>query len=214
MALSEKKQIEIANAYRKDKLSIGQIATKFDMATSTVVYYLDKHEIKRRSRSEAVTIWYITEFAKVPFVLKRSLSRKEKSLKLAGSMLYWAEGAKTGGTVKFVNSDPEMIKLFLRFMREVCGIHEDRLKLLMHLYPDQDEKYLKEFWSSLTKIPKNNFYKSYIHVGKVGTYKNKSLYGTLAVNYSDKKLLTQIICWIKEYQEKLPSWLRGTAALL
>ena len=203
MALSEKIQIEIAKSYSESRLSIGQIATKFSMPASSVVYYLDKHKVEMRSRSEAVTTWYITEFAKKPFVLKRDLSQKEKSLKLAGVMLYWAEGAKGGGTVKFVNSDPAMIKLFLRFLREVCGIYEDRLKLLIHLYPDQDAGALKEFWSSVTGVPENNFYRSYVHIGKTGTYKNKSLYGTLAVNYSDKKLLTQIIFWIKEYQKKL-----------
>ena len=203
MALSEKIQIEIAKSYSESRLSIGQIATKFSMPASSVVYYLDKHKVEMRSRSEAVTTWYITEFAKKPFVLKRDLSQKEKSLKLAGVMLYWAEGAKGGGTVKFVNSDPAMIKLFLRFLREVCGIYEDRLKLLIHLYPDQDAGTLKEFWSSVTGVPENNFYRSYVHIGKTGTYKNKSLYGTLAVNYSDKKLLTQIIFWIKEYQKKL-----------
>lgn len=203
MALLEKIQIEIAEAYRTGKLSIGQIATKFSMPASSVVYYLDKHKVEMRSRSEAVTTWYITEFAKKPFILKKNLSQKEKALKLAGAMLYWAEGAKGGGTVKFVNSDPAMIKLFLSFLRKVCGIHDDRLKLLIHLYPDQNEVSLKKFWSSVTNVSENNFYRSYIHIGKTGTYKNKSLYGTLAVNYSDKKLLMQINSWAKEYQKEL-----------
>lgn len=203
MALSEKIQIEIAESYGKDKLSIGQIAAKFKIPASTVAYYLCKRNVKMRSRSEAVTTWYITEFAKKPFVLKKNLSQREKALKLAGTMLYWAEGAKGGGTVKFVNSDPAMIKLFLGFLREVCGISEDRLKLLIHLYPDHKEVCLKEFWSSITGVPESNFYQSYVHAGKTGTYKNKSLYGTLAVNYSDKKLLTRINSWAKEYQKKL-----------
>lgn len=203
MALSEKIQIEIAKSYSESKLSIGQIATRFKMPASSVVYYLDKHKVKMRSRSEAVTRWYITEFAKKPFVLKKNLSQREKALKLAGVMLYWAEGAKGGGGVKFVNSDPAMIKLFLSFLREVCGIYDDRLKLLIHLYPDHNNADLKKFWSEVTGVPESNFYQSYVHVGKTGTYKNKSLYGTLAVNYSDKKLLTQINSWTKEYQKRL-----------
>lgn len=203
MGISKKIQIEIIEAYTKNILSIGQIATKFDMPTSSVAYYLNKHKVKMRSRSEAVTRWYITEFDKKPYVLEKDLSQRQKALKLAAVMLYWAEGAKGGSSVKFVNSDPAMIKLFLNFLREVCGIHEERLKLLIHLYPDHDNDTLKRFWSSVTKVPESNFYQSYVHVGKKGTYKNKSLYGTLAVNYSDKKLLTQINSWTKEYQKKL-----------
>ena len=48
-------------------------------------------------------------------------SKKEEALRLAGVMLYWAEGCKGWSTVKFVNSDPSMIKLFLSFLREVCA---------------------------------------------------------------------------------------------
>ena len=203
MAISRKIQIEITESYGKDSLSIGQIATKFKMPASSIAYYLKKHKVEMRSRSEAVTTWYITEFSKKPFVLKKNLSQREKALKLAGVMLYWAEGAKGGNAVKFVNSDPAMIKLFLNFLREVCGIYDDRLKLLIHLYPDHNNASLKKFWSGVTGVPESNFYQSYLHVGKKGTYKNKSLYGTLAVNYSDKKLLTQINSWTKEYQKKL-----------
>ena len=115
-------------------------------------------------------------------------------------MLYWGEGAKTGGTVKFANSDPLMIKVFLRFLREVCGIVENRLKVLIHMYPDHDEKFLKKFWSTTCKIPYSRFYRSFIHAGLKGTYKNKSHYGTLSVNYSDKKLLLQILLWGRKYQ--------------
>lgn len=200
MALSEKIQNEIVNAYKKDKLSIGQIVKKFCIPASTVVYYLDKHGVARRSRSEAVTQWYITEFGKKPIVLKKILSSRDKELKLAGVMLYWAEGAKGGGSVKFVNSDPAMIRLFLDFLRNVCCIHEERLKLLIHMYPDQDDDELRDFWSKITDVSKDNFYKSYIHTGKTGTYKNKSLYGTIAINYSDKRLLDTINAWIGEYK--------------
>lgn len=201
MALSKKIQNELCKVYKKDKLSVGQIAKKFNIPVSTITYYLDKNNIKRRSRSEAVTRWYITEFGKKPFVLKKNLSTKEKALKLAGVMLYWAEGAKGGASVKFVNSDPAMVKIFLDFLRSVCCIHEERLKLLIHRYPDQNEEALRTFWSKITGVSEGNFYRSYVHVGKVGTYKNKSLYGTIAVNYSDKKLLEVINNWIAEYKQ-------------
>ena len=115
-------------------------------------------------------------------------------------MLYWGEGAKTGGSVKFANSDPEMIKVFLNFLREICGIHEERLKALIHIYPDHNESELKFFWSESTGIPMERFYKSHVHNGKVGTYKNKSRYGTIAINYSDKKLLHVLLSWIDQYK--------------
>lgn len=194
---------KIIDLYIKSKLSMKQIAVRLDISDSAVLYCLDKNNIKRRSLSEAIINLNQIKFNKKPFKLKESLSDFDKNLKIAGVMLYLGEGAKTGNTVKFVNSDPEIIKIFLNFLRRICGIHEERLKALIHYYPDQDEKFLKRFWSSEAKIFLGNFCKSYIHNGKRGSYKSRSSYGTLALSYSDKRLLEAIILWIKEYKNKL-----------
>ncbi len=182
---------------------MAQVGAKFNVSPSAVVYYLKKNKISRRSRSDAVTQWHIKKYHKKPVTVKEIFSKKEEALRLAGVMLYWAEGCKGWGTVKFVNSDPSMIKLFLCFLREICGVWENRLKLLIHMYPDHDENKLIDFWSNITKVPKKNFYKSFVHTKQKGTYKKKSLYGTITINYSDKKLLDKINLWISEYKEKM-----------
>jgi len=195
----------IVKLYTEDKLSMMQIAQKLHLSTSGVRYYLEIAGVERRSSSEAITCLHITKFKKRQFVLKDGLTDMEEKIKIAGTMLYWGEGAKSGNTVKFVNSDPEMIKLFLTFLRVVCGISEERLKALVHMYPDQDKNILEIFWSRVANIPRLRFYKSHIHQGRAGTYKNKSLYGTLALNYSDKKLLKTILQWAEEYKKRMIS---------
>lgn len=202
MPANEKIQDSIIDLYKKG-YSMMQIAQQFNLSVSTVRYWLEKNNIKRRSVSEAITNLHVIKFHKEPFKLKGSLSALDRELKISGVMLYWGEGAKNGNTVKFTNSDLEMIKVFLNFLRNICGISESRLKVLVHMYPDQDKNKLEQFWSNITNIPPNRFYKSYIHQGKIGTYKNKSKYGTLAINYSDKKLLKIILSWIEEYKMKL-----------
>jgi transposase-like protein len=41
----------------------------------------------------------------------------------AGCMLYWAEGSKGRNQINFANSDPEMVRFFVRFLRTygTCG---------------------------------------------------------------------------------------------
>lgn len=179
--------------------SISQIAKKLQLSQSTVRYHLDKQEIQKRTISDAVTYLHITKFKKLPFTPKKELSQNDVQLTIAGIMLYWGEGIKRGGTVKFVNSNPEMIKVFLYFLRRICGIQENRLKALLHIYPDQNKNKLEHYWSTVTQIPLCNFYKTYIHIGKKGTYKKRSVYGTITINYSDTNLLNQILTWINEY---------------
>jgi len=182
---------------------MAQIADRLNISFSAVRYCLDRNDIKRRNISDAITNLHRTKFHRKPFQLKQKLSKKDLELRIAGAMLYWGEGNKSGGTVKFTNSDYMMIKVFLKFLREICGVEKKRIKALVHLYPDHDEKKIVKFWSSVTEIPVSRFYPSYIHQGGKGTYRNKSLYGTLALSYSDKKLLGQILSWIEEYKEKL-----------
>lgn len=201
--MSQSKNIynSINKLYLEDGLSMAQIAEKLKLSASTVRYRLDKNGIQRRSRSESINKWYLTKFNKKPFKLKSSLSADEINLRTAGIMLYWAEGGKSGNVVKFTNSDPEMVRIFLKFLRIICGIDKDRLKALIHIYPDHDEKKLLSLWVKKTGIPKEHFYKSYLHQGKPGTYKNKSRYGTLAISYPDKRLLEIILKWIDGYRE-------------
>lgn len=56
-----------------------------------------------------------------------------------------------------------------------------------------------DYWVKVTGIPKLGFYKPTIRPRKIGTYKNKSKYGTITINVSNKKLLNQIKFWCDNY---------------
>src|ERR1039457_4206663 len=45
----------------------------------------------------------------------------------AGCMLYWAEGSKGKNTLSFCNSDVDMMKLFMRFLREFFEVPNERI---------------------------------------------------------------------------------------
>ena len=48
----------------------------------------------------------------------RGLAAVGTPLHVMGCMLFWAEGSKSRNSVKFTNSDPDMLRLFVRFLRE------------------------------------------------------------------------------------------------
>ncbi|MFA4999859.1 MAG: hypothetical protein WC545_00665 [Patescibacteria group bacterium] len=205
MPIKKTKSKIITELYLRKKFSMVQIASELKMSPSSIRYWLDKNNVKRRTINEAINTWYLTKLHKKPFQLKTKFTTKERELKVAGIMLYWGEGGKTKNMVRFTNSDPEMILTFLNFLRKICGVQEERLKALIHMYPDHNEDKLKLFWINTTKIPKERFYKSFIHEGRKGTYKKKSKYGTLAIYYSDQRLLKTILEWINDYKNKLNS---------
>jgi len=121
--------------------------------------------------------------------------------------LYWAEGGKEvcrngqwrGTSVNFANSDPKMVKLFLRFLREICGVNEQRLRVHLYCYANQDIDYLKKYWQEITNISLTQFIKPYVRHDFLPEKKDKMKYGLVHIVYSDKKLFLQIMDWINEY---------------
>jgi len=124
----------------------------------------------------------------------RSNALTKDGLFIAGITLYWAEGSKTtDGTVDFANSDPKMVKLFLRYLRECCRVAEDKLRILLYCYANQDIEKLKNYWSKVTKIPVNQFTKPYKRKDFLEEKVDKLPKGLVHIRYSDKKLLNQIL---------------------
>jgi hypothetical protein len=199
----EKLEKDIIKLYTEKFFSVRQIAEKLKVSSSKAIYILEKNKIKKRKIGEAIRFLNITKFNKSVFKIKENLNIDEEKLKIAGVMLYWGEGTKSGGTVTFSNSDPVMIEIFIKFLRKICGIAEDRLRVLLHIYTDQNEKELKRFWSKTTNIPESQFSQSFIHKKKGGSYKKVSQYGTISLRYSDKQLLIIINNWIKELAKNI-----------
>ena len=189
--------------YRNNFFSVQQIAEKLNISSSKVRYVLEKNDIKKRKISEAIRFLNITKFNKGAFKIKENLNEQEEKLCIAGAMLYWGEGTKSGNCVTLSNSNPEMVGLYLKFLRNICGVSENRLRELLHIYSEHDEKKIKNFWSRITQIPVTQFSKTFVHEKKGGTYKKNSEYGTISLRYSDKKLLEIINGWIKESANNL-----------
>lgn len=119
--------------------------------------------------------------------------------KTAGLILWWAEGTKAYKdkrwknswvySVDFTNTNPLMIKIFLHFLRKDIKINEQRLKAQLQIHEGDDQKYLENYWSWVTKIPTSRFTKTIIRPtgNKIGKTK-----GTCKIRYSDKKIYNKI----------------------
>jgi|SRR3989344_1218799 len=136
-----------------------------------------------------------------------TLSKNE--LFLIGISLYWAEGykrpkiengkIKTSHSVSITNSDPYLIKIFLRFLREICEVPEERIGANVRIYEHQNANYLLDFWSKITKITPSKFEKFYYGVSKSSLGKrpfNILPYGTIQIRVNNTELYHKIMGWI------------------
>ena len=66
----------------------------------------------------------------------RRLARRQIPLHLTGCMLYWAEGSKRRNDVEFTNSDPDMTRTFVDFLRRCYGVAPDDVRLTLNVHLD------------------------------------------------------------------------------
>jgi len=194
----------VKDLYYRDGLSSVQIGKKFNVSPWVVIRFMKRNDLPLRTRIESNA----NTFNRKPltFSLKKSLSLKERELKIAGVLLYWAEGGKLSyhtrnWTVDLANSDSRMVSLFLRFLREICRVDETKLSVQLYCYADQNVEALKKYWSSVTKIRLEKFIKPYVRQD-FNPNGRKMAHGLVHIRYCDKKLLFQIDAWIKEYCKK------------
>lgn len=189
--------VELKHQYWDRKQSVPEIAKRTGIPAQTLYELMRKHEIPRRGRSESN---YLVSSTKPQFSVKMDLSPEEERLKIAGTMLYWGEGAQGGPTVDFSNSKPEMIQLLLKFLRVICGVSESRLRVyLYHHGTPRQVRTSMRFWEEATGIPTNQFQRPYVRRGNPHYSGRIMPHGLIHIRYSDKRLRELISRWIAEY---------------
>ena len=193
---------QVKQLYYEERLSSFEVAEKIGVSQSVVLKFMKRHGLTRRSFYECNVVRF--ENKPLTFSAKDKLSSDEEKLKIAGLMIYWAEGAKISTkrrscTVDLANSNPEMIRLFLKFLREICRVDENRLRVFLYCYADQDIEGIKSFWSNTTKISLDQFTRPYVRQDFTLEKSGKMKYGLVHIRYNDKKLLLLLDKWTKEF---------------
>lgn len=127
-----------------------------------------------------------------------------------GIALYWAEGYKrpivfkgrevTHHPVSLTNSDPHLIKAFLKFLREYCEVPNYRIKASIRIFEHHNEQTLLAYWQKVTDIPSANFKKTYYGISKSSMGKrpfNKLPHGTIQIVVADTNLFHKIMGYIE-----------------
>ncbi len=115
--------------------------------------------------------------------------------KIALAMLYLGEGKKKpGGYLALGNSDPKIILLFLSLLRSAYAIEEDKFRCAVQCRADQNSALLEKFWSELTGIPKEKFYKARIDSRTIGKPSKKLDYkGVCVINYFSADIFLELM---------------------
>jgi len=144
----------------------------------------------------------------------RTVARRGEALHMAGAMLYWAEGDKgSRNAVRLSNSDPELIRLFVRFLRAYFDVTDEHMRVTCNLFADHMERKLEieRFWLDVIGLPQSCLCKSVVNVYSKYSQKkrrNKLPYGTVRVGVHSTRVVQSIYGSIQEYGGfERPEWL-------
>ncbi|MEV4488988.1 helix-turn-helix domain-containing protein [Micromonospora coxensis] len=168
-----------ALALRGEGLSVGAIADRLGVAKSTAYLWVrhlpldatgEAERARRRAHSKRMTDarWAAHREARDA---ARAIahdeaaasvgSLTERDLLLLGAAIYWCEGTKAKPwrrdyRVTFVNSDPGLLGLFLRFL-EACGFGRDTLTYRVAIHESADVEGAVRWWAEELDLPVGRF---------------------------------------------------------
>jgi len=127
----------------------------------------------------------------------------DKNLKrLLCALLYWCEGAKDPSRgINFVNSDPSVIRSFLRLFRESFEMREKKFRIALHLHEYHKPRTQLRFWSKITNVPVEQFIRPYLKPN-TGKRFRKNYPGCVSVRYHNADIARQLLTTAKAFLDK------------
>jgi len=191
------------------------------ISKSTVSYWLQKVKVtneQKKSLLEKQRIgqikgaqkrrnWRLTKELLILTKAAKEVTRiSRRELWLLGVIAYWCEGTKqkannVSGRVIFTNSDPFLIKLFVRWIKEICKVNADRIIYTLYIHKTGDSGAGLDYWSSIVGVKKERFAKTVIKKHNISTnrkYDSSLYFGLLKIAIRNSTDLNrQIKGWMK-----------------
>jgi hypothetical protein len=157
----------------------------------SLIRYNKSRAQEARRKAEEITLAAASQI--------RRLNSRE--LRLIGTALYWAEGDKGARwRLKFSGSDPGMIKLVMRFFREICRVPSKKFSCQLHLHPHVSEARAKVFWAKQVGLPSHRFIRSQRILSRSSHGKRpvrRLPYGTLHIAIHQGLVRNRVMGWIR-----------------
>jgi hypothetical protein len=143
----------------------------------------------------------------------RAKAREKDPLHVAGCMLYWGEGAKSRNRLSLANSDPDLLKHYVQFLRHALMVKDIQINIRIYCYSGNGVpvEQIENYWLETLELPRNCLKNSVVNSQPRSSQQKgrKLVNGVCAVDVEQSTHLIQHVYGaIQEYTgiEK-PEWL-------
>lgn len=194
-------QDDLARLYYDERLSMREIAERFRCSVHKVVYWMERYGFERRGWSEATYVKRNRDGD--PFVIRMPETVEEKELFALAIGLYMGEGTKKDlHRVALANTNPAILKIFLVFLENFCGVSRSQVNAWVNIFDDCNVEEATRWWATELGLSLEQFYTTAVRKSRGGSYTKKSECGTLTVMFGNGKLKKVVDDWCSEYYKK------------
>ena len=201
---------EIMKVIPVAKSTLSEWLRSVGMVKEVKQVFTEKRRLASLRGGQAKRKQRIDKFNLITGIAEKEIGKiSNRELWLLGIALYWAEGSKEkegrpGSGVIFVNSDYEMIILFLRWLTEIIGLKDDEIRCELYIHDSyrNEVSRFQKYWSEKTGLPLNHFDTVYYKRNKINT--NRKNVGDL---YNGQ--LRVKVCRSSTLNRRIAGWVRG-----
>jgi predicted transcriptional regulator len=215
-----------ARELREQGLDYDDIAAALSVSKSSVSLWvrdmprpprMSSEESRKRSVEGARRYWAAErEVREAKREVARTAAAAEigsvspREILIVGAIAYWCEGAKRkphnlSERVIFTNSDPQLIRLFLRFL-EFAGVDSRLLRFRVQIHETADITAAEDFWLRVTRADRAQFQRTTLkHHNPQTVRKNvgEGYYGCLRIDVMKSA----------DLYRRIEGWVRGVTTM-
>lgn len=124
---------------------------------------------------------------------------------MMGLALYWAEGFKKDHSLGFVNSDPGMIQVFLKWLKTYGEVNAAsiRLRVQIHEVYKPTISSIQSYWADLLQIPVSQFQTPFYQISRSKpAFVDPTYKGLLRIRViGTRTLFIKILGWLAGLKE-------------
>jgi transposase-like protein len=198
---------------RKRGYSLKEISQRFNIAKSTASLWSENIALDKSAEARLLTVIKRGQFVSAQNKKAKTRATEDRYLKEAReemksnpnydkiicAMIYWCEGGKNPRYgVSLTNSDPNLIRTFLKLLRNSFVLDEAKFHPCIHLHSYHSPEIQLDFWSKITDINKQQFIKPY-QKSNSGKRIHENYQGCLSLRYASNDLARQLMATAKAF---------------
>lgn len=211
---------EKALALRKQEKSYSQIKKILGVSKSTLSYWLRDYPLSKE-RIRELRDWNEQRIERFRETMRKKIEDRlqktyeiekgiilplnKREFYLMGLLLYWGEGTKSQRhTLSVSNTDPAVIKFFIRWLNKCLSVPKEKMTIRLHLYNDMDINKEIKYWSEELNASLSQFGRPYIKKtsSKKINHKGTFGHGTCNVRVCNVPLKEKVLMGMKVISDR------------